>query len=80
MDWTQCLTIIGTNIGLGLGLFLITRKDMQLMDKNHREDMQHMDARLEYMDAKWERMDAKWERLFSLFLELKSRQQQIFAM
>ena len=59
MDWTQCLTIIGTNIGLGLGLFLITRKDMQLMDSNHREDMQHMDA--------------KWERLFGLFLELKSK-------
>ena len=71
MDWTQCLTIIGTNIGLGLWLFLITRKDIQLMDKNHREDIQ-------YMDAKWEHMDAKWERLFSLFLELKSKQRQIF--
>jgi hypothetical protein len=40
---------------------------MKLMDKNHREDMQQM-------DAKWQRMDTKWERLFGLFLELKSKQ------
>jgi hypothetical protein len=72
MDWTQCLTIIGTTLGATSVLFFITRKDIQLMDdrmtksmemmdKNHREDMQHMDT--------------KWERLFGLFLELKSKQQ-----
>ena len=59
MDWTQCLTIIGTTVGTAAGLFLITRKDIQLMDKNHREDLQHMDA--------------KWERLFSLFIEQGTR-------
>ena len=59
MDWTQCLTIIGTTVGTAAGLFLITRKDIQLMDKNHREDLQHMDA--------------KWERLFSLFIEQGKR-------
>ena len=74
MDWTQCLTIIGTTVGATSVLFFITRKDIQmldasmkLMDKNHREDMQQM-------DAKWQRMDTKWERLFGLFLELKSKQ------
>ena len=72
MDWTQCLTIIGTTLGATSVLFFITRKDIQLMDdrmtksmemmdKNHREDMQHMDN--------------KWERLFGLFLEIKSKQQ-----
>jgi hypothetical protein len=75
MDWTQYLTIIGTTLGATSVLFFITRKDIQmldasmkLMDKNHREDMQQM-------DAKWQRMDTKWERLFGLFLELKSKQQ-----
>ena len=70
MDWTQCLTIIGTTLGATSVLFFITRKDIQLMDdrmtksmemmdKNHREDMQ--------------RMDSKWKDLFGLFLELKSK-------
>ena len=70
MDWTQCLTIIGTTLGATSVLFFITRKDLQLMDdrmtksmemmdKNHREDMQ--------------RMDSKWKDLFGLFLELKSK-------
>ena len=75
MDWTQCLTIIGTTLGATSVLFFITRKDIQmldasmkLMDKNHREDMQQMDKNIQHMDT-------KWERLFSLFLELKSKQQ-----
>lgn len=75
MDWTQCLTIIGTTLGATSVLFFITRKDIQmldasmkLMDKNHREDIQRM-------DEKMDRMDSKWERLFGLFLELKSKQQ-----
>jgi hypothetical protein len=66
MDWTQCLTIIGTTLGATSVLFFITRKDIQmldasmkLMDKNHREDIQ--------------RMDSKWKDLFGLFLELKSK-------
>lgn len=74
MDWTQCLTIIGTTLGATSVLFFITRKDIQmldasmkLMDKNNREDMQQM-------DAKWQRIDTKWEHLFGLFLELKSKQ------
>ena len=74
MNWTQCLTIIATTLGATSVLFFITRKDIQmldasmkLMDKNHREDMQQM-------DAKWQRMDTKWERLLGLFLELKSKQ------
>ena len=66
MDWTQCLTIIGTTVGTAAGLFLITRKDIQLMDKNHREDLQHMDKNMQNMDA-------KWERLFSLFIEQGKR-------
>ena len=75
MDWTQCLTIIGTTLGATSVLFFITRKDIQmldasmkLMDKNHREDMQQMDKNIQHMDT-------KGERLFSLFLELKSKQQ-----
>jgi hypothetical protein len=75
MDWTQCLTIIGTTLGATSVLFFITRKDIQmldasmkLMDKNHREDMQQMDKNIQHMDT-------KWERLFGLFLELKSKQQ-----
>ncbi len=74
MDWTQCLTIIGTTLGATSVLFFITRKDIQmldasmkLMDKNHREDMQQMDKNIQHMDT-------KWERLFGLFLELKSKQ------
>jgi hypothetical protein len=77
MDWTQCLTIIGTTLGATSVLFFITRKDIQLMDdrmtksmemmdKNHREDMQRM-------DEKMNRMDSKWKDLFGLFLELKSK-------
>lgn len=73
MDWTQCLTIIGTTISVSGGLFLITRKDMQLMenkltqhsirmDENHREDMA--------------KIDNKWEKLFGLFIELKLRNEK----
>lgn len=56
MDWTQCLTIIGTTLGATSVLFFITRKDMQLMDermtkslnimeKHHREDIKEMDSK-----------------------------------
>lgn len=60
MDWTQCLTIIGSTIGAVTGLFLITRKDMQLMDKNHREDMKDFEKR-------WTAADIRWAALFEKF-------------
>ena len=41
MDWAQCLTIIASTGAL----FWFTRKDMQVMDKNHREDRRISDER-----------------------------------
>ena len=49
MDWTQCLTIIGSFAGL---IFFI--------NKNHREDIQNM-------DAKWKTSDQRWAALFEKF-------------
>ncbi len=71
MDWTHTITIIGTTLGGVAGVFLINRKDMQLMDRNHREDMAKMDANHREDIAK---IDSKWDNLFRLFVELKLKQ------
>lgn len=55
MDWTQTLTIVFTTLGGVVGVFLVSRRDMQIMDANHRADIKNMDE--------------KWERLFGLFVE-----------
>jgi uncharacterized membrane protein SpoIIM required for sporulation len=62
MDWNQTLTIVFTTLSGIVGVFLVSRRDMQIMDSNHREDMKNMDDKLV-------KMDEKWERLFSLFVE-----------
>jgi hypothetical protein len=56
MDWIQALTIIGSFAGLVLYL-----------DKNHRQDLAKMDAKID-------KIDSKWESLFKLFVELKLKQ------
>ena len=85
MDWIHTITIISTTIGTVGGVFLINRKDMQLMDRNHREDLTKMDAKIDKidenhredlakMDSKIDKIDSKWENLFKLFVELKLKQ------
>ena len=78
MDWIHTITIISTTIGAVGGVFLINRKDMQLMDKNHREDLAKIDENhrqdMAKMDAKIDKIDSKWENLFKLFVELKLKQ------
>lgn len=32
MGWEQCFAIMGTTLGAVIGVFLINRKDMQLME------------------------------------------------
>ena len=56
MDWIQALTIIGSFAGLVLYL-----------DKNHRQDIAKIDAKID-------KIDSKWENLFKLFVELKLKQ------
>lgn len=78
MDWTHTITIISTTIGAVGGVFLINRKDMQLMDKNHRQDLAKIDAKIDKMDENHRedlaKIDSKWENLFKLFVELKLKQ------
>jgi hypothetical protein len=78
MDWTHTITIISTTIGAVGGVFLINRKDMQLMDKNHRQDIAKIDAKIDKMDENHRedlaKIDSKWENLFKLFVELKLKQ------
>jgi hypothetical protein len=67
MDWIQALTIIGSFAGLVLYL-----------DKNHRQDLAKIDAKIDKMDENHRedlaKIDSKWEKLFNLFVELKLKQ------
>jgi len=76
-----------TLISIGIGIFAILISlllSMREWRKEHREDIQNMDkkidimetkwdANLKNMDAKWDanlmHWDAKWERLITLFIE-----------
>jgi hypothetical protein len=64
-SWGQALTILG-------GVLLT----ISYWRKEHREDLQKIDDKIDKLDAKWEanlkHMDDKWERLFSLFVQKSS--------
>lgn len=68
MDWAQVLTIMATMLAGVFAFYQITkqeigviREQINIMNSNHREDIQKM-------DDKWQRMDEKWERLFEKLL------------
>lgn len=66
MDWTQTLTIVFTTLSGVVGVFLVSRRDMEIMDVKRREDVKTMDANHR---ADIKNMDDKWAKLFGLFVE-----------
>ena len=72
----QCLTMIASFSGL-----------VFFLNKNHREDMNKMDAKIDKMDSNHREdmkatkeeiktINTKWDNLFNLFVELKLRNEK----
>ena len=68
-NWMQCLTMIASFSGL-----------VFFLNKNHREDMNKMDSKIDKMDSNhredMKTIDTKWDKLFNLFVELKLRNEK----
>lgn len=68
----EFITLLITNITLICAVYRFNKNDTKEWRKEHREDIQKMDEKINKMDEKWDniiqRMDEKWERLFERLL------------
>ncbi len=87
MDWTQAVTIIGTNLAVifGFVIFLLGRMDsnqkensakfdriVDLMDLNHKELEQKMDSNQKDNNAKFEVMNGRFNGLENRLTSLEA--------
>ena len=81
MDWTQAVTIIGTNLAVifGFVIFLLGRMDSnkreldQKMDSNQKENNAKFDKMLGLMDSNQKENNAKFEAMNGRFNGLENR-------
>jgi len=89
MDWTQAVTIIGTNLAVTFGfvIYMLARTDnkfeqlLNRMDSNQKELEQKMDSNQKENNAKFEVMNSRFNglenRLTAMEVEIKNTNQRI---